>query len=149
MVHELDAGGEDTYELDHFRPKSRHEFEHLTNCFYNLYWSCACNKVKNKGAKWPSDAELAAGICFVDLCADEVEKHYELGDDGVLDALTPSARYTVRALRLNDRQNLVHIRRILRRQYGADWHRHWCDGAQVGALDPEIPGTAGRAVGPA
>ena len=44
LLHEIIAGGEANFELDHFRPKSHPEFAGLVNGFYNLYYSChVCN----------------------------------------------------------------------------------------------------------
>jgi hypothetical protein len=52
------------------------------------------------------------GFGFVDLCTDDVADHYAVQDDGTLNALTPSAEYTERMVRLNSR-HLREIRGIL------------------------------------
>lgn len=45
LLHEFWAGGEDNFELDHFRPVSR--FPDLERDFYNLYYAChVCNQRK-------------------------------------------------------------------------------------------------------
>jgi len=53
LLHEIIAGGEANFELDHFRPKSRPKFAGLINDFYNLYYAChVCNQYK--GQLWPT-----------------------------------------------------------------------------------------------
>jgi hypothetical protein len=107
-LHERHAGGETNFELDHFCPKDK--FPHLRRTFTNLYWSCSvCNGFKGKSNHWPSDELIAQGKCFVDLCKDDFETHYNILDDGTLEALTPSAEYTIDKIRLNS-EHLIKIR---------------------------------------
>lgn len=111
LLHEMWAGGEKNFELDHFRPKSRPEFKHLINDFYNLYYCChVCNK--NKRATWPPPAYRAKGIGFVDLCRDNFSDHFRELPDGRWEPLTPSAEYTERILLLNH-PHLVRLRELL------------------------------------
>jgi hypothetical protein len=108
LLHEDWAGGKGNFELDHFRPKGRDEFRHLIQHFYNLYYSChVCNR--NKRDQWPIDEELAKGVCFVDLCRDDWEQHYELLPNGRLAPLTTAAEYTIDTVRLNS-EHLVRLR---------------------------------------
>lgn len=101
----------ETFELDHFRPKSRfpkHKYD-----FYNLYYSCRrCNL--RKLDHWPSAQLLAAGIQFVDFCSDDFDAQFTLDAEGIWQPLTESARYTLRILRLNSdalvRQRLLLLR---------------------------------------
>jgi hypothetical protein len=110
LLAELFAAGEQNFELDHFRPKSL--FPALINDFYNLYYAChPCNKIK--GAKWPAAELLTQGIGFVDLCKDDFGAHFLERMDGRLEGLTPSARYTIDALCLNNK-HLIEIRLLLR-----------------------------------
>lgn len=113
-LHERHAAGEFNFQLDHYRPK--HLFPNLRKQFENLYWSCSvCNGIRSKYKHWPSDELLAKGICFVDLCKDDFDQHYEILPDGRLKALTPSADYTIDKINLNS-DHLVKLRAILRRE---------------------------------
>src|SRR5579863_502404 len=79
LMKELYGGGEENYELDHFRPKSR--FPQLKNDFYNLYYAChPCNHIKLD--KWPSEALQDEGIYLVDLCTSDFQDHFQENDDG-------------------------------------------------------------------
>jgi hypothetical protein len=114
LLKELFAGGQDNYEVDHFRPQSL--FPDDAQNYYNLYWAChPCNKIKR--ITWPSFALLERGIGFVDLCADDFELHFEELGDGRWVGKTISARYTIDALRLN-RSHLVEIRGLIRQLNG-------------------------------
>lgn len=110
LLEEKWAAGLDNFELDHFRPKSL--FPQLAMNFYNLYWSChVCNRVKHD--QWPSPALQELGIGFVDFCVTSFSVHFDEKSTGEWHGKTPSARYTIDALRLN-RPHLVELRLILR-----------------------------------
>lgn len=110
LISELFAAGVENFELDHFFPVSRFRSKELD--FYNLYYAChPCNNIKR--AKWPEDELLKQGIGFVDLCSDDFADHFRENPDGSWEGLTPSARYTIEALRLN-RPHLLEIRTLLR-----------------------------------
>src|SRR5712692_8681327 len=79
LLEEQLAGGEENFELDHFRPQSR--FPELAGDFYNLI----------KSDKWPSIALQGRGIGIVDLCRDDFETHFRERDNGTWEPLTPSA----------------------------------------------------------
>ncbi len=73
MMREIWAGGEENFELDHFRPRSL--FPDGTDDFYNLYYAChPCNHFK--GDQWPSQSLQDEGIGFVDLCGDDFSDHF-------------------------------------------------------------------------
>lgn len=95
------GGGSDrNFVVEHFRPKSRPEFEHLTCDYSNLYYACnRCNDFK--GAKWPSVAEYETGSRFLDPCMDDFCDHIAVGLDGSAEALTNPATYSVKQLNLN------------------------------------------------
>lgn len=115
LFHELFAGGERNFELDHFRPLWK--FRHLRRDFLNLYWTChPCNKQKLD--TWPPDELLNRGIGFVDLCSDDFDDHFQEGADGRWIPRTPSAEYTLERLDLNN-AHLVRLRLLLR-AYGVD-----------------------------
>ena len=103
------AGGEENFELDHFRPKKR--FPDLWNDFYNLYYSChPCNFTKLD--HWPAEELQSRGVMLVDLCKDEFATHFSAEPSGELIGLTESGKYTIHLLRLN-RRHLVRLRRLL------------------------------------
>ena len=109
LLSEILAAGEENFELDHFRPKSR--FPHLLNDFYNIYYSChPCNHTKRD--LWPSEELEARGIFLVDLCKDDFSTHFSVGESGVWAGVTESGRYTIDILRLN-RSHLKIIRQLL------------------------------------
>jgi hypothetical protein len=111
LFSELFAGGEENFELDHFRPK--HRFPELLNDFYNLYYSChPCNHIKRDS--WPPPALEAQGICFVDFCKEDFASHFSVEKDGTWDGLTNAGNYTIDKLNLN-RQHLVIVRELLQR----------------------------------
>jgi len=111
LIEEILAGGEENFELDHFRPK-RH-FPTQSNDFYNLYWSChPCNGIK--WDQWPSEELLRQGVNFVDLCRDDFNVHFVVSAEGEFEGLTQSAKYTIDVLLLN-RSHLVEIRKLLRK----------------------------------
>lgn len=114
--HELEAGGEEHFEQDHFEPRSRPNVDPAD--YLNLYWSCrGCNAPQNKGNAWPTEAQLERGERFCDPCEhDPVGTDYVLKKDGLLEAVTPAGRYTIRHIRLNERPDLVE-NRVLRREY--------------------------------
>ena len=104
---ELHAGGEENFELDHFRPQS--QFPDRARDFHNLYWSChVCNKLNHKGSNWPSPELQSQGIGFVDFCCDDFHTHYQLSN-GFWMPLTASAKYTIQNIKLN-RTHLVELR---------------------------------------
>jgi len=111
LLEELLAGGEENFELDHFKPKNL--FKTLVNDFYNLYWSChPCNRIK--WAYWPSKELQKRGIGFVDLCQDDFKTHFVEKADGTWEGLTLSAGFTIDALNLN-RPHLKQIRMLVRK----------------------------------
>jgi hypothetical protein len=109
LLEELYSGGQENYELDHFRPRSI--FPELEGDFYNIYYSChPCNHIKHNN--WPSEALQQQGIYLVDLCASDFDQHFEEKPDGVWKGHTTSGSYTIDILRLN-RDHLVEIRRLI------------------------------------
>jgi len=111
LIAELLAGGEENFELDHFRPKSKFPKEELN--FYNLYYVChPCNNIKRN--KWPSSAHQKKGIGFVDLCATDFDAVFEEDKKGGWRGLNDSAWFTIDMLRLN-RRHLLEIRVLIAR----------------------------------
>ena len=130
--HEGEVGGREAMQIDHFRPHSRPEFEHLKDAPTNFHHSCArCNNWKR--AKWPSaDANHCHdGITgFIDPFADDRRLYFEILSDGGLRGLNPVGRYLIRLFALNRPfLRLLRLRRILRaklenfcREREAEWN---------------------------
>jgi hypothetical protein len=112
LFHEILAGGESNFQLDHFRPKSLVLFAKLMDDFYNLYYACSvCNRYKS--VSWPPPELEALGYGFVDFCAEDFSTHFQEELDGSWSPLTLRAEYTMARIRLN-RPHLLEIRRLLR-----------------------------------
>jgi hypothetical protein len=106
---EILVGGEENFELDHFKPRSK--FQDLINDYFNIYYSChPCNRAKHD--EWPPPELFGRGIGFVDLCRDEFAEHFAVEGDGSWTGKTDAGRYTIDIVRLN-RKHLVEIRGLL------------------------------------
>lgn len=112
LLPEILAGGQDNFELDHFRPKSKSDrLLADINDFYNLYYCChVCNHYK--AASWPTDELVTIGCRFIDFCSEEFSAHFRPEPDGSWVPLTLAACYAGERLRLN-RKHLVKIRGLL------------------------------------
>lgn len=142
LLHEVLAGGEDNFELDHFRPKSDpHGI--APDDFYNLYYSChVCNHYKSDS--WPSIDLAERGFRFVDPCSEDFGIHFQPDDNGIWKPLSPAAEYTEARLRLN-RRHLVEVRSLLNdiailRGILVDWT--FPLKAQISMLLPSFEGVA-------
>lgn len=97
--------------VDHYRPKKR--FSNLELDYTNLYYCCGeCNTYK--GNKWPTQEQLAAGECFVDVCVHEWNDHFEIRSD-ITTGKTSIGRFTAEQVRLS-RPKLTTRNRDLRVQ---------------------------------
>lgn len=123
--HEDEAGGEAHFVQDHFEPRHRPSVDPAN--YLNLYWCCVeCNSPRYKGSKWPTPEELARSECFCDPCHhDPVGTDYVETNDWTLTSLTPAGEFTVRHIRLNDRESLrkcrqerARIRSVYQRDLG-------------------------------
>ncbi|MBI3057792.1 MAG: HNH endonuclease [Deltaproteobacteria bacterium] len=122
--HEDEMGGEEHYEIDHYRPMSK--FPKLTNKYSNLYYSChGCNKRGAKGNNWPSKYLYRRGFRFFDPVVENAyQLHMRDTSSGHLIKKTNVGNYSIRILRLN-RQGLLTLRggrrtmrAILRKELG-------------------------------
>jgi hypothetical protein len=96
---EAAIGGEEFFEIDHLRPKSRFP-EQLTH-YSNVYYACGkCNR--HKSETWPSESLLAQGFRFSDPCEEDMYvDHLEERQDGTLLARTKCGDYTKSHIRLD------------------------------------------------
>jgi len=108
--HENEMGGEEHFEIDHHRPKSK--FPDLANEYSNLYYSChGCNKRGSKGEHWPSDDLYKAGFRFFDPVAENAyQVHMRETRTGRLIKITNVGEYSIEFLRLN-RKGLRNLRK--------------------------------------
>ena len=107
LIHEADYQGHESFQVDHYRPKSR--FRDLERKYRNLYYACLlCNKRSRKGDNWPSEDEANRGERFVDPCSEDWEEHVEFLEDGSARPLTPAGRYSVLVLDLDRPQLRAH-----------------------------------------
>lgn len=117
--HEDEVGGREATQIDHFRPHSLPEFEHLKDVPTNFHHSCArCNNWKR--AKWPSknpDAPHDGRVGFIDPFNDDRRHYFEVQSDGELRAIHPVGDYLIKLFALNRPfLRLQRLRRILRAQ---------------------------------
>jgi uncharacterized protein (TIGR02646 family) len=96
-------GGQEAFEVDHFRPSSR--FPELSYTYSNLYYVCSkCNR--HKSNTWPSNDQMSRGARFADPCEeDPYLDHLREADDGGVEELTPCGEYSNAHIRL-DRSEL-------------------------------------------
>ncbi len=106
---EVFLGGEEHFEVDHFRP--RKTFPELRCHYPNLYYCCRkCNQYKS--SRWPSDEQVKRGKVFADPCVEDPYLAHLLERwDGSLKELTACGEYTNGHLRL-DRPDLCKWRRL-------------------------------------
>lgn len=120
--HEMEVGGRESTELDHFRPWSRVEFVHLKDDPSNFHHSCGrCNRLK--GPLWPSTHKTEPNdgvVGFVDPFAEDRRQYFRVNADGSLICLRHPATYLVKLFQL-DRPllKLLRVRRILREEVAA------------------------------
>jgi uncharacterized protein (TIGR02646 family) len=105
----IEKGGEENFDVEHFRPKSRPEFAHLEFQYSNLYYACrGCNLAK--GARWPSAEDPEKR--FIDPCEEAIyPKFLQITNSGEIIAGAPPGAYLLDVFRLKTRWS---VRRMLR-----------------------------------
>jgi hypothetical protein len=108
--HERELGGENHFEIDHFRPTSKYPKQ--INRYKNLYYACrGCNKVGAKGEQWPKPALRRAGYRFFDPVKENAfVLHMRETPSGLLRERNKVGEYSITKLRLN-RDGLVLLRK--------------------------------------
>ena len=110
LMHEIFARGEENFELDHFRPRSKPEFSDLIHEYTNIYYAChGCNH--RKWSHWPSEELQAQGSRFIDTCSEIFSEHF-VDEDGYWKPISQAAEYTEQKIRLNSRHN-IQIRQMV------------------------------------
>lgn len=97
--HYTRAGGESCMEVDHFDPRQKRDF---IQDYRNLFLATRhCNLAKGK--QWPTKADIAAGLRFLNPC-EEMDYGEQILEDPIshkLVGLTPAAIWHIRKLNLN------------------------------------------------
>lgn len=110
-MHENEVGGPESMQLDHFRPESFREFEHLANDPLNLHYACGrCNLFKSnhwpaRGTPYTHDGESG----FIDPFVENRAEYFRIRSDGTIEPVKPPARYIIGLLHL-DREHLRKLR---------------------------------------
>lgn len=109
LMHETFARGQENFELDHFKPKSK--FPDLICQYTNIYYSChVCNQQKRDC--WPSKELYSKGYRFVDTCKENFSTHFK-DKDGYWEPISLEGEYTVDRIRLNSKHNIEIRQRIM------------------------------------
>jgi len=112
-IHEAQFGGIDNYHIDHFRPKSRKEFEQLTNDICNLFYACPiCNRFKSDD--WPGEPDLNTSS-YPDPSKVDYTTLFRLTNDFELEGLYTASKYLILRLFLNRFQLIMERREATRR----------------------------------
>src|SRR5579872_1587365 len=108
-INEANWGGIDHYHIDHFRPKSNPEFEHLRNDITNLFYACpVCNRFKSDD--WPGEPDLNTAT-YPDPSAVDIGTLVDFDEFSFkISGKYVSARYLIWRLYLN-RPQLIYERR--------------------------------------
>jgi hypothetical protein len=105
LTHEYYFLDGEAGEVDHHRPLHppkalSMDFSGLRSVYENLYWCCPrCNLYK--GNRWPTNAQYAAGIRFLDPCAEDHDTHWDTHPDGMVTSKTATGRYSIQTIRLD------------------------------------------------
>jgi len=100
LGHELRRERYGGFEIEHFRPKGRREFEPLRDSYANLFWACrACNRAKHD--RWPTREELDRGERFLNPCDDVMAEHLRI-DGQEIEALTAAGEFMIEQLGLDE-----------------------------------------------
>ncbi|HRT10330.1 MAG TPA: HNH endonuclease domain-containing protein [Candidatus Paceibacterota bacterium] len=93
------AGGLRCMEIDHFDPRLKNKF---IQSYHNLFLATRhCNGAK--GDTWPTPAEQALGLRFLNPCAEQDYGEHIVEDEAThrLVGVTPAGRFHIRMLDLN------------------------------------------------
>ncbi len=102
-IHENVYGGYWHFHVDHYKPKSKPEFQHLETVYSNLLYSCdQCNTLKSD--IWISDDPIKDGVGWLDPCEHDLNEHYYYGyrdEEFSLICLTKVGQWMSSTLALN------------------------------------------------
>lgn len=109
-ISENPIGGYDHFHVEHFRPKSLSQFNHLLKEYENLFYACAiCNRFKSND--WPNDPVIDHSIIsYPDPKNVDYNTLFFCEENGILKGSYIASRYMVEKLNLN-RPQLINERR--------------------------------------
>ncbi len=85
--------GRDSFQLDHFKPHSRQEFEFLKTEYSNLVYSCyACNNSKK------------TALLLIEPLVSDLRSHLEIDESGIT-GITAEGKQLVRVLKLHRKKD--------------------------------------------
>jgi len=99
---EDEVGGAEAMQIDHFRPESFPEFEHLRDVPTNLHYACGrCNLLK--WSHWPARGTAATHNGqdgFIDPFVEDRLEYFRIRSNGQIEGLRPPSQYIIRLLHL-------------------------------------------------
>ena len=102
---EYSGGSYRSFQVDHFRPKSKAEFRILEHAWENLYYACPdCNSLKKDF--WPSEGQTEIGYTLIDPCREDPFVHVGVDQDGVPRALNSHGRCIIEVFGFDIRPEL-------------------------------------------
>jgi hypothetical protein len=105
-----DGKREDTFSVDHYRPRSR--FPELECEYSNLFYACsACNR--RKGAFWPDERQWAQGLFIPNPCDFTMSDHLRFEGTRV-EALSSAGQLAEEILLLNEERDILYREFLLR-----------------------------------
>ena len=106
-LHEAQCGL-DNFHVEHFRPKSRPEFEHLANDILNLFLACPiCNRFKSND--WPNEPDLDV-ISYPDPSVHNYSDLFDVNSNYEVEGKYVASRYLTERLLLNRAQLIMERR---------------------------------------
>ncbi len=112
-INENRVGGEQAFHVDHYRPKSRAEFEHLAHKLSNLFYACPiCNRFK--GSKWKNEPRADHSIIAIpDPSQVDYSTLFDVDSStGKVSGKYVASRYVVQELYLDRPQLQLERRRV-------------------------------------
>lgn len=106
-IHVNPFGGIRNFHVEHYRPKSLKDFEHLEHEYSNLFFACSiCNCFK--GADWPNEPNDKLDIkCYPDPTKIDYSELFQYNSDYSITGTNFASKYIVEKLFLNRPQLLL------------------------------------------
>ncbi|MBI3915958.1 MAG: HNH endonuclease [Betaproteobacteria bacterium] len=107
----VDANRQESFGVDHYRPKSIPKFRSLTTNYLNLFYACnRCNSYKR--AFWPSPSEMKAGVFVPNPCDHVMWEHLRSRSDGAVTTASKAGEFTSDLLLLNETEAVAYRRSL-------------------------------------
>ncbi len=110
-IHDAELGGQRNFHVEHYKPKSKPEFAHLTNHYDNLFYACAlCNTFKSDSWFSATDGDWSV-IHYPNPSLYNYGDFFEISEDVfTLIGNNLVGTFLIQRLHLN-RFQLIHFRR--------------------------------------